>query len=477
MTYETLALYIDGNWLNGDGRREQEVLNPATDEILGRLPHATTADLDRALTSAQRAFESWRKSSPMERSRILRKVGQLTRERAPSIARNLTLDQGKPLAEALAEVKACADHADWHAEECRRIYGRVIPARLPNVRQLVVHEPVGVCAAFTPWNFPFNQAIRKICAALGAGCTIILKGPEDAPSAILALGPLFEDAGLPAGCLNLVWGVPSEVSEYLIRSPIVRKVSFPGSVPGGKQLAALAGAHMKRVTMELGGHSPVIVCEDADIERAADALAGLKFANAGQVCVSPNRFYVQARFFDRFMARVIEKAGKIKVGPGLEPDTRMGPLAHERRVPAMVEFVEDATARGGRVELGGSRIGVRGNFFEPTVITNPPDDSKVMTLEPFGPIAPCVPFTDLDDAIRRANSLPYGLSAYGFTTSSKSALKLQNGLESGMVNINHFGQALPETPFGGIKDSGIGSEGGTETFDGYLNTKFVTQMD
>jgi succinate-semialdehyde dehydrogenase/glutarate-semialdehyde dehydrogenase len=245
----------------------------------------------------------------------------------------------------------------------------------------------------------------------------------------------------------------------------------------GKQLAALAGAHMKRVTMELGGHSPVIVCEDADIDRAADALAGLKFTNAGQVCVSPNRFYVHAKSFDRFMARFIEKAGAIKVGSGLEADTKMGPLAHERRVPAMVEFVEDATARGGRVALGGSRIAGRGNFFQPTVITNPPDDCKVMTLEPFGPIAPCVPFTDLEDAIRRANSLPYGLSAYGFTTSSKSALRLQNGLESGMVNINHFGQALPETPFGGIKDSGIGSEGGTETFDGYLNTKFVTQMD
>jgi len=475
--YEDLSLYIDGEFLKGGGRREQDVLDPATGDLLGKLPHATQADLDRALAAAARAFEKWRTVSPMEKSAILRRVGQMTRDRSKEIGRNITLDQGKPLAEAVGEVLRCADHCDWHAEECRRIYGRVIPPRSANVRQMVLREPIGVCAAFTPWNFPYNQAIRKICAAVGAGCTIILKGPEDTPSAVVAIARMFHEAGLPPGVLNIVWGVPSEVSEHLIRSPIVRKISFTGSVPVGKQLAAMAGAHMKRVTMELGGHSPVIVCEDADVERAADALAGLKFANAGQVCVSPNRFYVQAKFFDRFMARFIDKAGKIKVGSGLEPDTKMGPLAHERRVPAMMEFVEDATQRGGRVELGGARIGAKGNFFQPTVISNPPDDSKVMTLEPFGPIAPCVPFTDLDEAIRRANSLPYGLSAYAFTTSSKNALRIQNGLESGMININHFGAALPETPFGGIKDSGIGSEGGTETFDGYLNTKFVTQMD
>jgi succinate-semialdehyde dehydrogenase/glutarate-semialdehyde dehydrogenase len=475
--YEDLSLYIDGEFIKGGGRREQDVFDPATGDVIGKLPHATLQDLDRALAAAQRAFEKWRTVSPMEKSKVLRRVGELTRERSKEIGHNITMDQGKPLAEAVGEVMRCADHCDWHAEECRRIYGRVIPSRSPNVRQMVLREPVGVVAAFTPWNFPYNQAIRKICAAIGAGCTMVLKGPEDTPSAVVAIARMFHDAGLPPGVLNIVWGVPAEVSDHLIRSPIVRKVTFTGSVPVGKQLAALAGAHMKRITMELGGHSPVIVCEDADVERAADALAALKFSNAGQVCVSPNRFYVQTKHFDRFMARFIDKAGKIKVGPGLEPDTKMGPLAHERRVPAMVEFVEDATARGGKVELGGSRIGTRGYFFEATVISNPPDDSKVMTLEPFGPIAPCVTFTDLDEAIRRANSLPYGLSAYAFTTSSKNALKLQNGLEAGNVNINHFGQALPEAPFGGIKDSGIGSEGGTETFDGYLNTKFVTQMD
>ena len=475
--YEDLCLYIDGEFVKGGGRREQDVHDPATGEVVGRLPHATREDLDRALAAAQRAFASWCTTSPMDKSKVLRRVGELTRERAKDIGRNITLDMGKPLAEAVSEVTRCADHCDWHAEECRRIYGRVIPPRSPNVRQLVLREPVGVCAAFTPWNFPYNQAIRKIAAAVGAGCTIVIKGPEDTPSAVVAIARLFHDAGLPPGVLNVVWGVPAEVSDHLIRSPIVRKISFTGSVPVGKQLAALAGAQMKRMTMELGGHSPAIVCEDADVDRAADLLSAIKFSNAGQVCVSPNRFYVHEKVYERFLARFIERTKKIKVGPGIAPETNMGPLAHERRVPAMVEFVEDAAARGAQIALGGTRLGDRGYFFAPTVIANPPDDSKVMTLEPFGPIAPCVPFSDLADAIRRANSLPYGLSSYAFTTSTKSALALQNGLQAGIVNINHNGQALPETPFGGIKDSGVGSEGGAETFDGYLTTKFVTQLD
>lgn len=475
--YEELSLYIDGEFISGDGRKTQEVFNPATGEVISNLPHATTADLDRALAAAQRAFQTWRTVSPMEKSSILRKVGELSRQRAKEIGRNITLDQGKPLAEAVGEVMRCADHCDWHAEECRRIYGRVIPSRLPNVRQFVLREPIGVCVAFTPWNFPYNQAIRKVAAAIASGCTVIIKGPEDSPSAVVAIARLFHEAGLPPGVLNVVWGVPHEVSDYLIRSPIVRKVSFTGSVPVGKQLAALAGAHMKRITMELGGHSPVIVCDDADIERAAAMLAAFKFTNAGQVCVSPTRFFIQDTAWDRFMACFLEASRGIKVGAGLAADTTMGPLAHARRVDAMSVFVEDARQRGARVEVGGERIGEVGNFFAPTVLVAPPDDAQIMQSEPFGPIAACVPFKDLDDAICRANSLPYGLSSYAFTGSSRSALRIQNGLEAGMVNINHFGQALPESPFGGIKDSGVGSEGGTETFDGYLVTKFVTQMD
>lgn len=475
--YEDLRLYIDGEFIAANGRREQDVFNPADGSVVGRLPHATREDLDRALAAAQRAFESWRKVSPLERSRVLRKAGELLRERAQAIGRNITLDQGKPLAEAAAEVANCADHAEWHAEEGRRIYGRVIPPRNDAVRQFVVRQPVGVCAAFTPWNFPASQAIRKIGAAIGSGCTLVLKGPEDSPSAIVALARVFHDAGLPAGCLNVVWGVPHEVSDYLVRSPIVRKISFTGSVPVGKQLAALAGQYMKRTTMELGGHSPVIVFEDADVERAADMLQAFKFRNAGQVCVSPTRFYLHEKIYDRFMARFIEKTRAMKVGPGLDEGTRMGPLAHERRVPAMQEFVDDASRRGGRIEHGGERLTDRGNFFAPTIVTEVPDDAMLMTSEPFGPIAPFVRFSGFDEVIARANSLPYGLSSYVFTNSSKYATAASNAIEAGIVNINHFGQAIAETPFGGIKDSGWGSEGGTETFDGYLNTKFITQLN
>ncbi|TCT01785.1 NAD-dependent succinate-semialdehyde dehydrogenase [Paralcaligenes ureilyticus] len=474
--YEKLALYIDGEFLGADGRKTQEVTNPSTLEVLGQLPHASTADLDRALAAAARAFETWRHSSPMKRSEILRRVGQLSRERAEEIGRNMTLDQGKPLGESVGEVMACSDHADWHAEECRRIYGRVITPRSPEVRQMVLREPIGVCAAFTPWNFPYNQAIRKICAAIGAGCTIILKGPEDSPSAVMAIARAFHDAGLPAGVLNIVWGIPSEVSEHLIRSPIVRKVSFTGSVPVGKHLAALAGAHMKRVTMELGGHSPVLVFEDADIDRAAKQLARFKVRNAGQVCVSPTRFYVHEKAYDQFLEKFVNTLKTVKVGDGLDPETQMGPLAHERRVPTMTKFVENALKMGGKVVLGGEPLKRVGHFFAPTVVTDLPEDSMLMTEEPFGPIAPITRFSDTDDVIKRANSLPFGLSSYVFTNSLQTATKVANGIEAGMVNINHFGSALPETPFGGIKDSGIGSEGGTETFDGYLVTKFVTHI-
>lgn len=473
--YPTLSLYIDGQFLAGDGRREQDVFNPATGQPIARLPHATRDDLDRALAAAARAFETWKSSSPLERSKVLRRVAELARERAADIGRAMTLDQGKPLAESVGEVNFCAEHAEWHAEECRRIYGRVIPARSDGVRQLVLREPVGVCAAFTPWNFPFNQAIRKISAAVGAGCTIVLKGPEDAPSAVVALARLFHDAGLPPGVLNVVWGVPAEVSEHLIASPVVRKISFTGSVAVGKQLAARAAALMKRSTMELGGHAPVIVCDDADIDEAVRLLVPYKFRNAGQVCISPTRFYVQERAYERFVAGFVAGTRALKVGDGLLPDTKMGPLAQARRVGAIAGFVDDAQARGATVLAGGAPLPGAGSFYAPTVIADLPEDARLMTEEPFGPVAGIVRFKTLDEALARANALPFGLASYAFTGSTRNAQAIAGGLQAGMVSINHIGLALAETPFGGIKDSGVGSEGGSETFDGYLNTKFVTQ--
>lgn len=475
--YDRLSLYIDGEFIDGGDRRTQPVFDPATGDVLGNLPHATPADLDRALKSAERAFAAWRLESPLRRSEILRRVAALTRERAEQIGRQLTLDQGKPLAQAIAEVTASAEVAEWHAEEGRRIYGRVVPARTPEVRQMVLREPIGVCAAFSPWNFPFNQAMKKVAAALASGCTIILKGPEDSPSAVVALARLFHDVGLPAGCLNIVWGVPHEVSQHLIESPVVRKISFTGSVPVGKQLAALAGRYMKRMTMELGGHSPVIVCQDADVDRAADLLVPYKFRNAGQVCVSPTRFFVHRAVYDRFVARFLERTKEIRVGPGIDPATTMGPLAHERRVTEMLAFVDDARSRGAEIAAGGGRIGERGNYFAPTVVLEPDAASRLMNDEPFGPIAGIVRFDELAQAIEQANSLPFGLSSYAFTESSRNAHLIATGLQAGMVNINHFGAGLSELPFGGVKESGYGSEGGSESFDGYLVTKLVTQMN
>ena len=477
MTYPQLSLYIDGEFIQAGSRKEQDILNPATHQVIGKLPHATREDLDRALAAAARAFEGWKRTSTLERSKILRKAGELMRERAAEIGRGITLDQGKPLPESTGEVMACGEHAEWHAEECRRIYGRVIPARNDAVRQTVLREPVGVVAAFSPWNFPFSQAVRKVSAALGAGCTIILKGPEDAPSAVVALARIFHDAGLPKGVLNIVWGVPSEVSEHLLASPIVRKITFTGSTPVGKMLAARAAAQMKRCTMELGGHAPVIVCDDADLDQALRNLVTFKFRNAGQVCISPTRFFVQEGVYERFVADFVDKAKALRVGDGLAEGTQMGPLAQQRRVAAVASFVDDARERGASVLLGGAPMPGTGNFFAPTVIADLPDNARLLNEEPFGPVAGMVRFKTIEEVLQRANSLPYGLASYVFTQSNRNAHALSTGLAAGMVSINHLGLALAETPFGGINDSGMGSEGGMETFDGYLNTKFVTQLN
>lgn len=477
MTYPQLSLYIDGKFVLGEGRESQEILNPATHEVLGRLPHAHAQDLDQALASAARAFEDWKKTSPLERSNILRKAAGLMRERAAEIGRGITLDQGKPLAESTGEVMSCAEHAEWHAEECRRIYGRVIPARNPAVQQTVLREPVGVVAAFSPWNFPFSQAVRKVCAALGAGCTMILKGPEDAPSAVVALAKIFHDVGLPPGVLNFVWGVPSEVSEHLLQSPIVRKITFTGSTPVGKMLAAKAAAQMKRCTMELGGHAPVILCEDADVDLALRNLVPFKYRNAGQVCISPTRFYVHEAVYDRFVEGFVSKAQSIKVGDGLQAGNQMGPLAQKRRVTAVCGLIDDARERGANVLLGGAALPGAGNFFAPTVLADVPQEARLLREEPFGPVATMIRFNDLDEVLGRANSLPFGLASYVFTQSSRNAHTLSRGLAAGMVSINHIGLALAETPFGGVNESGFGSEGGVETFDGYLTTKFVTQLN
>ena len=473
--YTELGLYIDGKWLNGDGRKGEDVINPATGKALAHLPHASTADLDAALDAAVRGFAQWKATSAYDRSRVLRKAADLLRERHDHVAKGMVQEQGKVYPEARAEVLTSADIIDWYAEEGRRTYGRIVPGRQKGVRQLVMQEPVGVVAAFTPWNFPVLTPVRKIAGALAAGCSIIIKASEETPAGCVELVRCFADAGLPAGVLNLVFGVPAEVSEHLIPKKAVKKISFTGSVPVGKHLAGLAAKGMKRATMELGGHSPVVVFDDADPEKAADTIAAFKYRNAGQVCISPTRFYVHEKNYSKFLARFTEYAKGIKLGDGLEKGVTMGPLANARRLDAMDTFVADAKSRGGKIVTGGSREGNQGFFFQPTVVTDVPDDSKIMTEEPFGPVAPIVAFKSFDEVVERANSLEFGLAAYAFTTSDKNAAAVGDALQSGMVGVNSVAISTPETPFGGVKESGYGSEGGVEGLQAYLNTKFISQ--
>ena len=473
--YPHVQLYIDGHWREGAEARKLPVLNPATGEVMGDLACAETADLEEVAEAANRGFEVWRKISAFDRYKMMRKAAQLLRDRVETVAQLMTLEQGKPLAEARMEVMAGADTIDWFAEEGRRADGRVIPARQMDVYQLVIKEPVGPVAAFTPWNFPINQIVRKLAAALAAGCSIIVKAPEETPASPAELIRAFIDAGVPAGVVNLVYGDPAHISTYLIAHPAIRKISFTGSTPVGKQLAAMAGQHMKRMTMELGGHAPVIVFNDADIALAAKTMAASKFRNAGQVCVSPTRFLVQEGAFNEFVDQFVMHAEKLKVGNGMEAGINMGPLANPRRMSAMQNLVADAAQKNGKLKTGGKALGTAGNFWAPTVLTELPLSARAMTEEPFGPMALINPFKTFDDAVQEANRLPFGLAAYAWTRSARTAQQIAASVETGMITINHLGLGMPETPFGGVKDSGYGSEGGTEALEAYLNPKFVSQ--
>ncbi len=473
--YTELGLFIGGKWANGGGRKVDPVINPANEKTLAELPHATKADLDDAVESAKKGFATWRKMSAWDRGGIMCKAADLIRQRAEYIGKILTQEQGKILAEAMGEVGAAADVIQWMGEEGKRAYGRIIPTRLPGTRQMVMQEPVGIVAAFTPWNFPAITPARKMAGALGAGCSLIIKASEETPGTAIEMARAFADAGLPAGVLNLVFGIPGEISEHLIAKPEIRKISFTGSIPVGKHLAKLAADTMKRVTMELGGHSPVIVFDDVDPEKTADMAASGKFRNAGQVCISPTRFYVQENSYKKFATRFTEKAKGLKLGDGLDKETRMGPLANARRLDAMTNIVADCQTRGGKLASGGSRHGNQGFFFEPTVVTDLPDDSKIMTQEPFGPVAPIIPFKTFDEVVTRANSLPFGLAAYAFTNNTKTATAIGDALESGMVGINTFSISMAETPFGGIKESGYGHEGSVEGLEAYTVKKYIAQ--
>ncbi len=476
MNYPNTELLIDGQWRPAASGKTIPVLNPATGQQIGTVAHAERHDLDAALAAVDKGFGIWKATSAFDRSKLMRRAAELLRERADDIAAVMTAEQGKPLAQAKMETLGAADTIDWFAEEARRTYGQIIPARTAGVLQMTLKLPVGPVAAFTPWNFPINQVVRKLCAALATGCSIIVKAPEETPASPAALIRCFVDAGIPAGVVNLVYGVPAEVSEYLIPHPVIRKISFTGSTPIGKMLAGLAGQHMKRVTMELGGHAPVIVTADANIDQAIEQLAMQKFRNAGQVCVSPTRFLIEDAVADRFIDGFTAAAKALKVGAGTDPDTQMGPLANDRRIPALEALVNDAVDHGGRLTTGGRRIGNTGWFFEPTVLADVPTEARIMNEEPFGPVAVINRFSNLDSAIAEANRLPFGLAAYAFTGAGSTATRLGNEVEAGMLTINHLGLALPELPFGGIRDSGYGTEGGSEAVEAYLETKLVTRL-
>jgi succinate-semialdehyde dehydrogenase/glutarate-semialdehyde dehydrogenase len=476
--YPQTRLFIAGHWQDAADGRSLPVRNPATGQEIGRVAHASRADLDRALEAAQQGFATWRDLPAVERSKIMHRAAAHLRNRAPEIAQVLTQEQGKPLAEARTEVLSAADIMDWFADEGLRVYGRIVPSRSNiAIRQMVVKDPVGPVAAFTPWNFPINQIVRKVGAALAAGCSIIVKAPEETPAAPAALIQAFADADLPPGVLGLVYGDPAEISSYLVPHPVIRKITFTGSTPVGKQLAALAGQHMKRVTMELGGHAPVIICEDADVALAARTATAAKFRNAGQVCISPTRFLVHESVRSEFAEALAQQAGQLRVGDGLAEGTQMGPLANDRRLRAMAEITEDAVQRGATVLTGGQRVGDAGNFWQPTVLADVPISARVFNEEPFGPVAAIRGFTQLDDAVAEANRLPYGLAGYAFTRSLKNADLLTRRVEVGMLWINMPAMPSGEMPFGGVKDSGYGSEGGPEAVDAYLNTRAIAVMN
>lgn len=476
MTYANTQLLIDGQWCDALSGKTLPVLNPATGLEIGRVAFAGKADLDRALLAAQKGFDLWRKMPAFERCKIMRQASALLRERAADIAALMTQEQGKPLAEAKAEIGMASDIIEWFAEEGKRVYGRIVPARNLAAQQMVLKDPVGPVAAFTPWNFPINQVVRKLSAALATGCSIIVKAPEETPASPAGLLKAFMDAGVPAGVIGLVYGDPAEISSYLIPHPVIRKITFTGSTPVGKQLAAMAGQHMKRATMELGGHAPVIVCEDADVELAAKSAGAAKFRNAGQVCISPTRFLVHSSLKKSFIDAMVKQASNLKIGNGLEEGITMGPLANPRRLTAMAEFTKDAVSKGATVSSGGERIGASGNFFAPTILSDVSLDAKVFNDEPFGPMAAIRTFNTMEEAIAESNRLPFGLASYAFTRSLKNAHLLAQQLQVGMLWMNQPAVAWPEMPFGGVKDSGYGSEGGSEALEAYLNTKSVSMI-
>lgn len=475
LQYDSLYLFIAGEWLSAERRDTSPVINPANGKVIGRVPLATSDDLNRSLLVAERMSKTWERTLPAERAKVLKAGADLIRARSDHIATQMTLEEGKPLAESKDEVLRAADYFEWFAEEAKRLDGRFVPANRPNIQQIVKRQAIGPVAAFTPWNFPAITPARKLAAALSAGCSVIVKPGEECPATALALARCLDDAGLPKGVLQMVFGIPDDVSKHLIASPVIRKVTFTGSVPVGRLLAARAAAGVKPITLELGGHGPVLIFNDADIFSAATQGAANKFRGTGQICISSTRFLVQRAVYGEFIEHFVKATRALKVGNGMDPGVTIGPLANPRQVAKTEALVADAVQKGARLLTGGQRIASDGYFFEPTILADVPADAHILSEEPFGPIAVVMPFDEIDDGLSEANRLPFGLSAYAFTSNASTAIKVADGLEAGMIGINQFRIVATELPFGGIKESGIGSEGGLEGIDHYLTNKFISQ--
>ena len=472
--YENLGNFIDGQWSNNT-KEKVEVFNPFNEEVIGTIPSSKEKELDEALRSAKNAMENWKKTSPWERSKIIKKTADLIRERVDEIANVMTLETGKPLAESKGETMAAADQFEWFSEETKRIYGQLIESRTQDTRLQVRYEPVGVVAAFSAWNFPALLPARKIAASIAAGCSVIIKPASETPGTCMEIVKACHDAGVSKGVVNFVTGKSSFISKYLIQSPIIKKVSLTGSVEVGKEILKMAAEGIKKVSMELGGHAPVLVYDDTDVDYAATTCSNTKFRNCGQVCISPTRFYVQEKIYDDFCKKFVENTKKLKLGNGLDPDTNVGPLANKRGLDHIDKLVRDAENKGAEIMLGGapSKKFNKGYFYEPTVLKNVPHNADILKIEPFGPVAPIIKVTDENKLFEMANSTEFGLAGYVFTSSLKRAHVASENLEVGMVGVNDMLLAAAEIPFGGVKESGFGREGGSLGILDYLVPKYT----
>jgi succinate-semialdehyde dehydrogenase/glutarate-semialdehyde dehydrogenase len=470
------SLLIGGNWISNEDRPQLPVINPATGSGIWSHPIASRTDVNAAAEAADIAFRDWQRQTPRHRAKLIAVAAGILRSNANEIARALTLEQGKPLAEARNEVESAAAYTEWYAQEAIRTFGtNVCSPDDTTVEYVTTFEPVGPTLILVPWNFPIAEAAVHVAPALASGCSIILKSPEEAPSAAMAYAQAFVAAGAPPGLVNVLMGDPGMIAEQLIADPRIRRVAFTGSTAVGKQLASLAGANAKRSTMELGGDAPVIIDLDADISRAVPEISAAKFRNAGQVCVAPNRIFVHEKILDVVTEGFAKVASNLVVGDGLAPDTTMGPMANARRIDAMERLLSDAKVRGAKIVCGGNRIGQVGCFWEPTVVTGAPDDSEIANTEIFGPIISLYSFSSMDEAIRRANSTKAGLAAYGYTTSQSTANRLGKSLRAGMVGINTMKIFATPTPFGGMRDSGWGKIGGREGLFECMEMKLVAR--